>query len=79
MPFSLSISLLKQTGVDPRDGAIYAVRAGTLAVTTEKFEPNFDHPFVQKHYKDFKGPMYKRYIHVIPFEEKAEFKLVDLV
>ncbi|KAI1287651.1 39S ribosomal protein L27, mitochondrial [Halotydeus destructor] len=65
--------------IDPRDNALYSIREGTLVVTTEKLKPNYDHDLVEKYYSDLKGPMFKRFIHIVPKKEEITFKLVDLV
>jgi ribosomal protein L27 len=69
-------------GIDPRDNSIYALTNGTLVVTTEKFNPDFNNDLVIKYYnefKDFKGNLLKRYIHIIPKETPQTFKLIGLV
>lgn len=68
------------TGIDPRDLSIFALRAGTLFVTTEKIEPDLNHPIGQKFYADRQGQViYKKHINVVPKETGITFRLVDLV
>lgn len=68
-------------GIDG-DRTIYALCDGVMIITEDKFDPNWDHPLVQKVYIDGEvktAPLYKRYIHVIPKKRISEFKLVDVV
>ncbi|XP_015781825.1 39S ribosomal protein L27, mitochondrial [Tetranychus urticae] len=65
--------------LDPRDNAIYALRDGVIAISTERFIPDMKNDIVEKHYVDYEGPMMIRYAHVIPLEQPRVFKLVELV
>ena len=65
--------------LDPRDNAIYALRDGIIAISTERFIPDMKNDIVEKHYVDYEGPMMIRYAHVIPLEQPQVFKLVELV
>lgn len=72
-------TLVLQAALDPRDNAIYAVCDGTLIVTTEKIAPNMAHDVAEKFYSTLKGPMFKRFINIVPKKEPIVFRLIDLV
>lgn len=68
-------------GID-RCRTLYALCDGVMIITEEKFEPDFDHPLVNKIFEssgERRVPEYARYIHVIPKHRISEFKLVDVI
>lgn len=68
------------TGIDPRNRSIYALRAGTLVITTEKISPDLTHDLASKYYGHRVGQnIHKRVVNVIPDRQKQVFRLVDLV
>lgn len=62
---------------------LYALRDGIMIITEEEFDPDWDHPLVNKVYVnkdgDKRAPIFARYIHVIPKKRVSEFKLIDEV
>jgi large subunit ribosomal protein L27 len=65
--------------MNPEKTTLVALCDGTVKVTCEAFDPNFDHPLVVEHYSQRKGTMYKKYFHVIPDPQHNRFKLIDVV
>ncbi|XP_074593357.1 mitochondrial ribosomal protein L27 [Brevipalpus obovatus] len=67
------------TGFDPRDNSLFALTDGHIALTTEKFNPDYSNPIVEKFYR-YKTPVRMvRYVHVLPTEPPINFKLIDLI
>jgi large subunit ribosomal protein L27 len=65
-----------------QDGSLYALEAGKVIVTCEKFEPNFNKFWTERTYSERKGNMnhvYKKYFHVIPDPLEPKFKLIDQI
>lgn len=65
-----------------KDGSLYALEAGKLLITCEKFKPNMNNFWVDKTYKDRRGNMgniYKKYFNIIPEPLEPKFKLVDRI
>ncbi|XP_035215714.1 50S ribosomal protein L27-like, partial [Stegodyphus dumicola] len=57
-----------------------AMREGQVMMTVEKINPNLEHHVAAKYYANMSAPVvYKRFYHVIPFEQTKKFKLVNLV
>ena len=69
-----------QVAVDPRDKSLYSLCCGTVFYSIEKFNPDKENQFVEKYCAFYKtGPIYKKYIHVIPDKPKNQFRLIDLI
>ncbi|CAG9134628.1 hypothetical protein JYU34_009213 [Plutella xylostella] len=63
-----------------RNGTLFAIEAGKVVVTCEKFEPNWEHSWVQRNYAGrHQQTIYKKYYNVIPEPQHSRFKLVDEV
>lgn len=81
------ISSCFQVGINPRDKTLYAICAGTVYYSIEKFVPNQSNPLVQQYYTnkvDVKSdleltPRYVKYVHVVPDKTTNEFRLIDIV
>ena len=63
----------------PVENCIHSLRSGRMIVTTEPINPDMSHEICEKYYKEYRGPMFKRFIHVIPEKQTPTFKLIDLV
>lgn len=62
------------------NGTLFAMEAGKVVVTCEKFDPNWDHTWVQRMYKGrYDQTIYKKYYNVIPEPQHQRFKLIDEV
>ena len=68
-----------KVGLDPKDKSLYSLCSGTVFYSIEKFNANPKSPFVQQFYSQQKGPVYKKYIHVIKDNNSNEFKLIDII
>ncbi|KAL7306505.1 uncharacterized protein LOC106648429 [Trichogramma pretiosum] len=63
-----------------RNGTLYAMVPGKVVVTCEKFEPKWDHTWVERHYEGRENqPLYKKYFNVIPKPQHNRFKLVNKI
>ena len=63
-----------------RNGTLWALEAGKVAVTCEKVDLNWDHSWVQRCYNGRQGhTIYKKHFNVIPEKQHDRFKLIDLV
>ncbi|KPJ20404.1 39S ribosomal protein L27, mitochondrial [Papilio machaon] len=63
-----------------RNGTLFAMEAGKVVVTCEKFEPNWDHTWVQRNYAGRTNQnIFKKYYNVIPEPQHNRFKLIDEV
>ncbi|KAL0839401.1 hypothetical protein ABMA28_016126 [Loxostege sticticalis] len=63
-----------------RNGTLFAMEAGRVVVTCEKFDPNWDHTWVQRIYGGREEQtIYKKYFNVIPEPQHQRFKLIDEV
>ncbi|CAG2121016.1 unnamed protein product, partial [Medioppia subpectinata] len=65
--------------LDPKNKNLYALTAGTVFYSIEKFNANTKNQFVDQCYGQQIGPIYKKYIHVIKDKNPVEFKLIDLI
>ncbi|CAG2160670.1 unnamed protein product [Oppiella nova] len=65
--------------LDPKNRNLYALCAGTVFYSIEKFNANPKSQFVDQFYRQQIGPIYKKYIHVIKDKNPIEFKLIDIV
>ena len=78
---------IEKVGINPRDKSLYALCAGTVYYSIEKFVPNADNPLVQQYYVNRVNlkadteltPRYIKYVHVVPDKTTNEFRLVDVV
>lgn len=62
------------------NGTLFAMEPGKVVVTCEKFDPNWDHTWVQRMYKGREHQViYKKYFNVIPEQQHQRFKLVDAI
>lgn len=53
-----------------------------MVVTSERINPDLSHPIAEKYYgshEKLPGPMFKKFVHVIPRRTPATFRLIDLV
>ncbi|BES94416.1 Ribosomal protein L27 [Nesidiocoris tenuis] len=59
------------------NGTLAALIPGRVLVTTEKVEPNMEHPWAQKTYggRDI-DRIYKKYFHVLPEPQHYRFKRI---
>ncbi|CAD7092842.1 unnamed protein product [Hermetia illucens] len=63
-----------------KNGTLFALEHGKVCVTCEKFDPNWDHTWVQRIYAGReKQTIYKKYFNVIPEKQHKRFRLVDEV
>lgn len=63
-----------------KNGTLFALEHGRVVVTCEKFEPNWEHTWVQRTYAGREDQtIYKKYFNVIPEPQHQRFKLVDEV
>ncbi|XP_053599995.1 large ribosomal subunit protein bL27 [Plodia interpunctella] len=61
-----------------KNGTIFAIEAGRVVVTCEKFEPNWEHTWVQRIYGGRETQtILKKYYNVIPDPQHQRFKLID--
>ena len=78
-PFQILLTF--QVGIG-KDGTLYALEAGKVLITCEKFQPNFEKYWTEKAYgtrRDNIAHVYKKYFHVIPDPLEPKFKLVDQI
>ncbi|XP_063636393.1 large ribosomal subunit protein bL27m [Cydia splendana] len=63
-----------------RNGTLFAMEPGKVVVTCERFDPNWEHTWVQRVYGGREQQtIYKKYFNVIPESQHQRFKLVDEV
>lgn len=63
-----------------RNGTLFAMEAGKVVVTCEKFDPFWEHTWVQRIYSGREDQtIYKKYFNVIPEPQHNRFKLIDEV
>ncbi|CAG9791854.1 unnamed protein product [Diatraea saccharalis] len=63
-----------------RNGTLFAMEAGRVVVTCEKFEPNWEHTWVQRIYGGRQQQtILKKYFNIIPEPQHNRFKLIDEV
>ncbi|XP_072942022.1 large ribosomal subunit protein bL27m [Epargyreus clarus] len=63
-----------------RNGSLFAMEAGKVVITCEKFDPFWDHTWVQRHYAGREQQtIFKKYFNVIPEPQHQRFKLIDEV
>ncbi|CAH0717322.1 unnamed protein product, partial [Brenthis ino] len=63
-----------------RNGTLFAIEAGKVVVTCEKFDPDWEHTWVQRIYAGRENQtIFKKYFNVIPEPQHTRFKLVDEV
>lgn len=82
----LNISVLycfyPQVGIG-RDRTLYALYHGRVVMTTEIFNPNWNHKIMRRFGTELKKlediPIYKTYFHILTEPQKTNFKLVDQV
>ncbi|CAG4940339.1 unnamed protein product [Colias eurytheme] len=61
-----------------RNGTLFAMEAGKVVITCEKFDPNWDHTWVQRIYGGRTDQtIYKKYFNIIPKPQHNRFKLID--
>ncbi|XP_050362950.1 39S ribosomal protein L27, mitochondrial [Nymphalis io] len=61
-----------------RNGTLFAMVPGKVVVTCEKFDPNWEHTWVQRVYGGRENQtIYKKYFNVIPEPQHTRFKLID--
>ena len=60
---------------------LFALEHGTVIVTTEKCNPDWENQFIERFYGEYKDnpevPIYKTYFHIVPDPMPQNFKLVD--
>ncbi|XP_047519745.1 39S ribosomal protein L27, mitochondrial [Pieris napi] len=61
-----------------RNGTLFAMEPGKVVVTCEKFEPNWEHTWVQRIYSG-RGDqvIFKKYFNIIPKPQHNRFKLIE--
>lgn len=63
-----------------RNGTLFAKIPGTVVITCEKTDPNWEHKWVQRHYTGREHTsFYKKYYNVIPKPQHQNFKLIDTI
>ncbi|CAH2063522.1 unnamed protein product, partial [Iphiclides podalirius] len=61
-----------------RNGTLFAMEAGKVVVTCEKFDPHWEHNWVQRNYAGRENQnILKKYFNVIPEPQHQRFKLID--
>lgn len=59
-----------------RNGTLYAKIPGTVMVTCEKVEPNWDHKWIQRCYSGREHTtFFKKYYNIVPKPQHKEFVL----
>ncbi|XP_043272971.1 50S ribosomal protein L27 [Venturia canescens] len=63
-----------------KNGTLWALEKGKVAITCEKVDLNWDHTWIQRCYGGRQNQLiYKKYFNVIPEKHHTTFKLVDLI
>ncbi|XP_046397150.1 50S ribosomal protein L27 [Ischnura elegans] len=63
-----------------RNGTLFAMEPGEVLITCEKFDPKWDHTWVQRLYAGREHEtIYKKYFNVVPEKQHNRFKLVDRI
>ncbi|KAL5234325.1 hypothetical protein ACI65C_001735 [Semiaphis heraclei] len=63
-----------------RNGTLFALEQGTVVVSCEKMDPNWNHTWVQRFYGSRKGQtIYKKFFNIIPKPQHNRFKLVESI
>ncbi|XP_033226615.1 50S ribosomal protein L27 isoform X2 [Belonocnema kinseyi] len=63
-----------------RNGNLFAIEAGRVAVTCEKINPDFRHFWVRKNYAGRQDQViYKKHFNVIPEKQHDRFVLIDAI
>ncbi|KAF7991574.1 hypothetical protein HCN44_008945 [Aphidius gifuensis] len=63
-----------------KNGTIFAIEAGRVAITCEVIDPNWEHTWIQRCYSGREGDkIYKKHFNVIPEKQHGRFKLVDTI
>ncbi|XP_023016409.1 large ribosomal subunit protein bL27 [Leptinotarsa decemlineata] len=63
-----------------RNGTLFALTHGRVAVTCEKTNPDWTHTWVQRCHGHRKGTdFFKKYFNIIPEPQHQNFKLVDQI
>lgn len=61
-----------------KNGTLFALIPGRVVFTCEKFNPKWDHTWIQRVYAGREDQtIYKRYANVLPLEQHNRFKLID--
>lgn len=61
-----------------RNGTIYALEPGTVKITREIADLDWNNVWVQKHYSGREDQViYKTYFHILPKPQHNRFKLID--
>lgn len=61
-----------------KNGTLFALIPGRVAVTCEEFNPNWDHTWNQRIYAGREDQtIRKKYFNVLPIEQHNRFKLID--
>ncbi|XP_068232318.1 large ribosomal subunit protein bL27 [Palaemon carinicauda] len=64
------------------DRTLYAKEPGTVIMTTEKVNPNWNHKEIKRFYAEYQDddtPIYKTYFHILPKPLPNKFKLVEQI
>ncbi|KAJ0179225.1 hypothetical protein K1T71_004937 [Dendrolimus kikuchii] len=60
------------------NGTLFAMEAGKVIITCEKFDPNWEHTWVQRMYAGREQQkIFKKYFNVIPEPQHQRFRLID--
>ncbi|XP_011702041.1 PREDICTED: 39S ribosomal protein L27, mitochondrial [Wasmannia auropunctata] len=63
-----------------RNGTLFAIESGKVAVTCEKIDPNWKHFWVKRNYAGRENQViYKKYFNVIPEPQHNRFVLIDKI
>lgn len=61
-----------------KNATLFALTEGRVVVTCEKFNPNWDHTWIQRIYAGREDQIiFKKYFNVLPIQQHNRFKLVD--
>lgn len=61
-----------------KNGTLFALQEGRVVVTSDQFQPNWEHTWVQRIYAGREDQtIFKKYFNVIPIEQHNRFKLID--
>ncbi|KAJ8893803.1 hypothetical protein PR048_006404 [Dryococelus australis] len=82
-PFTVQRSASGQAGMSVgfgKNGTLFALEAGRVAITCEQMDPNWDHTWIQRIYEGRRDQtIYKKYFNVIAESQHIRFKLIDEV
>ncbi|XP_063243713.1 large ribosomal subunit protein bL27 [Bacillus rossius redtenbacheri] len=61
-----------------KNGTLFALEPGRVAITCEEIDPNWDHTWIQRTYEGRRDQtIYKKHFNVITKPQHTRFKLID--